>query len=160
MSSDTAPSHHRNSKLRSRYGQLSLLSVVLLLTASTCDPLIATYNVKAYENATSLKAEASIVMKKATEPFADHEETVGDLMLGVEQAYEFVNGIPNNSDSAAQWRILKDPDEQLLGGFMNRWETNDTLSAAFIKNHWDDNVGPAFDEIIKLENGKLGKTKK
>jgi hypothetical protein len=142
---------------RSRYGQLSLLSVVLLLTASTCDPLIATYNVQAYENATSLKAEASVVMKKATEPFADHEEAVGDLMLGVEQAYEYVNGIPDNSDSASQWRILKDPNKHLLGGFMNRWESEGSLSAAFIKNQWDDNVGPAFDEIIKLENGKLGK---
>jgi hypothetical protein len=156
MNRDVARPHHPP---RSRIGQLSLLSVVFLLMAASCDPLIATYNVKAYENATSLKAEASIVMKKATEPFSDHEEAVGDLMLGVEQAYEYVNGIPKNSDSAAQWRIVKDPDQQLLGGFMKRWEAEGTLGAAFIKNHWEDNVGPAFDEIIKLENGKLRKAK-
>jgi hypothetical protein len=155
MNNDVARSHHRPGQSRSRLGQLALLSVVFLLAAASCDPLIATYNVKAYENATSLKAEASIVMKKATEPFSDHEAAVEKLMLGVEQAYEYVNGIPKNSNSAAQWRILKDPNGQLLGGFMKRWEDEDKLSAAFVKNHWDDNVGPAFDEIIKLENGKL-----
>jgi len=57
---------------------------------------------------------------------------IDDLMLKVEQAYENVHGIPKNENSAAQWAVLKNPDQNLLGGFMSRWKREGRLGQAFI----------------------------
>ena len=118
-----------------RYWKFYPFLVLLFLTLAGCNNLIAPYNETAYANATSIKAEA--------------------LMLRVEQAYEYAKGIPKNENSTQQWRILKDPDRNLLGGFMKRWKGDDTLGEAFIKNAREDLVGPAFEEIIRLESGKI-----
>ena len=38
---------------------------------------------------------------------------------------------------------------------MKRWKEDDTLGEAFIKNAREDLVGPTFEEIIRLESGKI-----
>ncbi len=129
--------------------------VALVLAAAACSPLIAPYNETAYQYATSLKPEALMLMDKATEDYAAHADDAEVLLLKVEQAYEYVAAIPNNEDSAGQWRILKDPEGQLLGGFLRRWEAEGTLDATFIQNAKDDLVAPAFDRIIALEALKI-----
>lgn len=139
--------------VQSRAKALVLVTISLLYVA--CSSLIATYNETSYQYATSLKPEALMLMDKATENYVDHADEVEALMLRVEQAYEFVAGIPKNSESAGQWKILKDPDGNLLGGFMRRWKSNRTLGATFIKDVKEDAVGPAFDSIIMLESLKI-----
>lgn len=139
--------------VQSRAKALVLVTISLLYVA--CSSLIATYNETSYQYATSLKPEALMLMDKATENYVDHADEVEALMLRVEQAYEFVAGIPKNSESAGQWKILKDPDGNLLGGFMRRWKSNRTLGATFIKDVKEDTVGPAFDSIIMLESLKI-----
>ena len=96
-----------------------------------------------------------MLMGRATEDYASHAAEVNALMLKVEQAYEYVAGLPKNEETARQWEILKDPDGHLLGGFMLRWKDKRKLSAAFIKNVKKDTVGPAFDAIIALETLKI-----
>jgi len=132
---------------------IMLLALSLMLVA--CSSLITPYNETAYRNATSLKPEALMLMGRATEEYASHAAEVDALMLKVEQAYEYVAGLPKNEESARQWEILKDPDGNLLGGFMQRWKDSEILSAAFIKNVKKDTVGPAFDAIIALETLKI-----
>ena len=129
--------------------------LVLALTIGACSSLIAPYNETSYRYATSLKPEALILMGRATDDYASHADEVDALMLKVEQAYEYVAGLPKNEDTARQWEILKDPDGSLLGGFMRRWEDKGKLSATLIANARDDNVGPAFDAIIALETLKI-----
>src|SRR5574340_848091 len=80
-----------------------------------CAPLIGPYSPTAYQNATSLKADTLALMGKATQPYSDHEKEVEALLVKIDQAYEYVNGIPSNSLSAKQWKILKKPDGDLLG---------------------------------------------
>jgi hypothetical protein len=133
-----------------------MLLLVVALTVWSCGSMIAVFNQRAYENATTLKAEASALMGQASEPFADHAEEVLALMTRVDAAYEYANGIPKNEISANQWRILKDPDGNLLGGFFRLWKENGTLlkadSDAIRKNVLD-----GFDTIIDLEAAKIKK---
>ena len=134
--------------------QMPLL--VVALTVWSCGSLIAVFDQRAYENATTLKAEASALMGQATEPFADHADEVQALMTRVDAAYEYANGIPKNDISANQWKILKDPDGNLLGGFFRLWKEK----SALLKGDRDankKNVTDSFDRIIALEAAKIKK---
>jgi hypothetical protein len=128
-----------------------LTAFVLLVSACAT---ISSFSAGAYEQAVSLKVEALTLMDRATEPFADHRGEVEALTLRVEKAYEFAKGRPKNEVSARQWAILRDPDRNLLGGFLKRWKAQSTLSGVFIQEA-KGLVADAFDAIIGLESGKV-----
>lgn len=131
----------------------AVLTVFVLLLFSSC-ATISSFSPAAYEQAVSLKVEALTLMDRATEPFADHRSEVEALTLRVEKAYEFAKGRPKNEISARQWAILKDPDRNLLGGFLKRWKARSALSSAFIQEA-KGLVADAFNTIIGLESGKV-----
>ncbi len=137
--------------------QLHWMFILLFLVAG-CAPLIGPYSPTAYQNATSLKAETLALMDKATQPYANHEKEVESLMVEIDKAYEFVNGIPSNSISAKQWQILKKADGDLLGKFFLRWKERGVLSQEYI-NQFKGLITDAFDEIICLEANKKEATK-
>lgn len=128
-----------------------LLGIVIAI--SSCTNLQAVYNEQAYQQAVSLKVESLALMEKATTPYENHENEIIDLKQELNKAYEYANGRPNNKETASQWQLLKDPDRNLLGGFLHRWEQEETLSAGFIEEA-KDLVGDAFTKIIELESGK------
>ena len=134
--------------------QMSLLVVVFMVLS--CSSMIAVFDQQAYVNSTTLKAEASTLMDQATEPFAEHADEVRAFMTRVEAAYEYANGIPKNELSARQWRIIKDPEGNLLGGFFKLWEKNGTLLKGDLEAN-KKNTLAGFDEIIKLEATKIKK---
>ena len=120
-----------------------------------CVPYISAYTPKAYENATALKAETLVLMGKANEPYASHYKEVETLLLEIDKAYEYSNGLAYNKLSTEQWHILKDPEGDLLGKFFSRWKKpgNKELSFAFIAE-FKIIVEDAFNEIICLEVNK------
>lgn len=138
--------------VRQKLAVMPLLWVVFLFVS--CAPLIAPYNETAYQYATSIKAESLILMERATESYSVHSNEVDDLRLRLRQAYEFANGLPKNDLSTRQWEILIDPNRNQLGGFLKRWEDNGELNAVFV-NEMKSEVEKAFDEIIRLESGKI-----
>lgn len=129
------------------------LQLVLVLAATACTATIAPFSSIAFEQATSLKVEALVVMSKATEPFANHRDDVETLKINVDKAHEFARNRPKNEYSTAQWGKLKDPDSNLLGGFLKRWEQQSRLSPTFV-DEAKRLVSDAFDQIIGLETGK------
>lgn len=133
-----------------------ILSIFFLLAG--CASLIGPYSPTAYQNATSLKAETMALMDKATQPYSNHEKSAESLMVEIDKAYEFVNGIPSNSISAKQWQILKKADGDLMGKFFLRWKEKGVLSQVFV-NEFKGLVADAFDEIICLEANKKEATK-
>lgn len=139
--------------MKSRYPLPLIASLVLVLSLPSCTS-ISLFSATAYEQVTGLKGEALILIDKASEPFVQHQDEVEALMLKTEKAYEFARGRPKNAISTRQWEILKDPNRNLLGGFLKRWEENSTLSRAFI-DEAKKLVAEAFDTIIGLESGKL-----
>ena len=96
----------------------------LLLTACSS---VSVFSPEAYKQAVDLKIESLNLMSAATEPYSDYEEEVAYLKTELEKAYEFAKGRPNNEISTKQWEILIDENRNLLGGFLKRWQDEDTL---------------------------------
>jgi hypothetical protein len=135
-----------------------ITEIIFLLILTSCTPLIGPHSPMAYQNATSLKASTLALMDKATEPYSNHMKDIESLMLEVDKAYEFVNGIPSNNISGKQWYILKKPDGNLLGKFFLRWKEKNTLSRPYI-DEFKKLISDAYDEIICLEANKLKPSK-
>jgi len=138
---------HIRSNLRGWF----LLAAWTVLVAGCAS--IAPYSETAYQQTIGLKVDTLALMEKATEPYAQQQSEVSDLMLRIEKAYEYARGRPKNKVSAQQWELLKNPDGHLVGGFMRAWQDKQQLSRTFV----DDVKGvvaDAFDTISALESGK------
>jgi hypothetical protein len=134
-----------------RCAVVALLLMVLFLVG--CPRHIAPYRPEAYEKATSLKVDALNLMDKATEPYAQHQAAADTLRSNLDKAYEDAKGIPQNEVATQLWAILKDPNRNLLGGFLAKWQKESVLKKPFI-DEIKVQVGDAFDKIIALESGK------
>jgi hypothetical protein len=128
-----------------------LLAMAVFLAA--CGPLIANYSLEAYKNATTLKAETLALVRKSAEPFSSHREEVEALSTRIDAAYEFSAGTPNNQISAAQWSIMRDPDRNMFGGFVEFWRAHGSVSPAF-RDEYLGQIAAGFDYIICLEANK------
>jgi hypothetical protein len=134
---------------------LALRSVVLIsasIALSACS-LIAHYDQVAYEHATSAKVDTIALMDKATGSYDDHQKEIEALVLELNKAYEYDRGRALNKLTVAQWDILRDPNRNLVGGFLKLWKTKGSLGATFIGEK-KQQVSDAFDQIIALESGK------
>lgn len=137
------------------YRALRILPIPLLLALFACS-YISPYSHFAYQQATSLKVEALALMDQATDLYENYETEIKELKSKIEKAYEYDKGRPKNEISTRQWEILKDPNRNLLGGFIKRWENEKKLSPFFIKEA-KGLVSDAFDTISGLESGKIKK---
>jgi hypothetical protein len=127
---------------------------LLLLMIGGCASLIAKYDNVAYQKATSLKVDSLAIMDKATDPYLEYEEAVEELKVNIDKAYEYAKGRPKNELITKQWSIMRDPDRNLLGGFLKRWKDKGTLSGVFVTEA-KKNVSLGFDQIIGLESGLI-----
>ena len=115
---------------------------------------VSYYDQYAYTLGTSLKVDALALMDKATDNFQNHAVEVEELKIKIDKAYEYEIGRPNNDITIKMWQILRDPEKKLLGGFLKRWEAENTLSRAFI-DEVKINIGKGFDLINHLESEKI-----
>ena len=135
------------------YYPLTVFVLILLaglIGCATISPCSAT----AYEQATSLKAEALALMGKANEPYSQHQTQVEALKLNLAKAYEYAKGRPKNEISTRQWEILKNPERHSLGGFLKLWQEKSILMPTFVEEA-KKVVAEQFDAIIGLESGKI-----
>lgn len=123
--------------------------------SSACAALTR-YDPTSYKTATDLKAQALLLIEKATEAPAAHQREIDDLRVRVRQALEYEKGKGKpNQLTVKQWELLSNPSGHLLGGFLRKWEAEGrSQNPAFIAGA-SKNVSEAFDEIIKLESGKV-----
>ncbi len=133
-----------------RFRNLIAISASLFLAACT---LIAHYDQVAYEHATSAKVDTLALMDKATGSYDDHEKEVDALVRQLDKAYEYDRGRSLNKITIAQWNVLRDPNRNLVGGFLKMWKAKGSLSATFIAEK-KLQIADAFDQIIALESGK------
>lgn len=113
----------------------------------------AVFSEQAYQQAVSLKVESLDLMDKATENFSAHQTAVEQLQTDLQKAYQYAQGRPKNETTTRQWEILIDPEGNLLGGFLARWEEKGNMSEVFIEEN-KKIISDAFDTIIELESGK------
>jgi outer membrane murein-binding lipoprotein Lpp len=130
----------------------NFIAVTAALFLAGCT-LIARYDQAAYEHATSAKVDTLALMSKATGSYADHEKEVEELVRQLDKAYEYDRGRQLNKLTVAQWDILRDPNRNLVGGFLKTWKAKGSLSATFISEK-KKQIADAFDQIIQLESGK------
>jgi hypothetical protein len=135
----------------------SFILAFVWLSLVSC-ALIAHYDRAAYEHATSAKVDTLALMNKATGSYDEHAKEVEALVLELDKAYEYDRGRQLNKTTVAQWDVLRDPNRNLVGGFLKMWKAKGTLSATFVAEKRRQ-VADAFDQIIKLESGKPRPTK-
>ena len=126
------------------------ISACIFLAACS---LIAHYDQVAYEHATSAKVDTLALMDKATGSYDDHQKEIEALVIELNKAYEYDRGRALNKLTVAQWDILRDPNGNLVGGFLKMWKTKGSLGATFVAEK-KLQIGKAFDQIIALESGK------
>ena len=80
------------------------------------------------------------------------------MAIELDKAYEYDRGRALNKITVAQWDILRDPNRNLVGGFLKLWKAKGSLSAVFVAEK-KKQIGDAFDQIIQLESGKTKPTK-
>ena len=132
----------------------SLLIVSIIITFLSACSSISEFSQYAYQQAVDLKVESLDLISNADQPFEDFASDVYSLKIELSKAVEFAKGRPNNEISTKQWEILTDENRNLLGGFLKRWEEEDTLSPMFV-DEAKKIISDAFDTIIGLESGKI-----
>ncbi|MDR3666943.1 MAG: hypothetical protein P4L35_08885, partial [Ignavibacteriaceae bacterium] len=75
------------------------------------------------------------------------------LKLNVEIAYQYSKTIPNNTETIAQWEIIRDPNSSSLFGLLERWKCKSQLSDTFI-SEVKLLIASDFNTIIDFENHK------
>ena len=136
-----------------REKMLSRLVLLLLLVITGCST-ISKFDQYAYTQATSLKVDALNVMGHATEPYQDHKADIIKVQTAVDKMFEYEKNRPKNNISEKMWVVVRDSSGHLFGGFLKRWQKENTLDAAFIKEA-QQQVGESFDQISQLESGKI-----
>ncbi len=131
--------------------------VLLICLLSGCSSTIALYDQYAYKQVTSLKVDALDLMNSADQNFGDHQKDIHALDVLFRKAVEYEKHRPNNDIIIKMWSEIYDPQLNLYGGFIARWQRKDKLEPAFIEEQ-KEIVGLAFDQIAELQS-KLQKRK-
>ena len=130
------------------------LRICIAIIVASCSSTISPFSQQAYKYATELKVDTLKLLERAETPYLENRKQIEKLTLELEKAFEFAKGRPHNEHSTAQWAILLDPERNLLGGFLNRWQREKSLSYPFIRES-QRLIAEAFDTIIGLESGKI-----
>jgi hypothetical protein len=133
----------------------TLVLIVFGVSLSACSS-IAAYNEKAYENATSAKAEALNIIGKSTEDYNAHKAEIENVKLDVIKAYEFAKGIPKNDAVVKSYEIIINKDGNSPGslfGVISFWKTKGKFSSYYV-SEISTKLGKQFDQIISLEQHK------
>lgn len=116
---------------------------------------IAPYNEKAYENATSMKAESLNVISNGTDDYNDHSSEIKALKLDMSKAAEFANGLKNNVIVTKMYAMFMNEDNKgSLYGVLEKWREKKNLDRAYVKE-MERKIGQQFDQLIDLEQGKF-----
>ncbi len=138
--------------MKNLYGNLMRMFLLALMVAG-CSFSSAIFNQRAYEQSVSLKVDALALMDRATSPFEWSKEQVDQVKLQFSKAYEYANGLPNNEETAAQYKIMMDTAQASFFGFLKSWESEGKLGETFVSNS-KEVISDQFDRIIWLESGK------
>lgn len=111
------------------------------------------YDQYSYNEAVSLKAESLALMSKANENYTLHENDVNSLNSDLNKILSYEKKRSNNSETVQMYKLLTDPNGNLLGAFFKKWKSSGTMESVFI-TQFKTQVSDAFDSIIDLEKAK------
>jgi hypothetical protein len=131
---------------------VKLLFPFLLLFLFGCAP-VSEFNQVALDQSLSVKTDALNLISKASDDYSVHRSEIDSLKLSVENAYRYSKTIPNNTETIAQWEIIRDPNSSSLFGLLERWKSKTRLSDTFI-SQVKLLIASDFNTIIDFENNK------
>jgi hypothetical protein len=129
-----------------------LLFPLLLLFLIGCSP-VSEFNQVALDQSLSIKSDALSLITKASDDYSVHQSEIDSLKLSVENAYQYSKTIPNNTETIAQWEIIRDPQRSSLFGLLELWKSKTKFSDTFI-SQLKLLIASDFNAIIDLENNK------
>jgi PBP1b-binding outer membrane lipoprotein LpoB len=132
--------------------QLKPLLLFLFLSLIGCSP-VSEFNQAALDETVSVKTDALNLISKANDDYLNHQSEIESLKVNVENAYGYSKTIPNNTETIAQWEIIRDPQRSSLFGLLELWKSKTKLSDTFI-SQVKILIASDFNAIIDLENNK------
>lgn len=129
-----------------------LLASILISTA--CSPIISNFDRFAYKQITSLKVDALSLMDEATSDYASHAAEVKTLQSDLNKAIEYNKHRLHNDITNKMYALLNDPEANLLGGFLVKWQNDGKCSPAYITDK-KRQIAFSFDQIADLEIRKI-----
>ena len=132
--------------------QLNFLFLFFFLSLIGCSP-VSEFNQAALDKTVSVKTDALNLISKANENYLNHQSEIESLKINVENAYRYSQTIPNNTETIAQWEIIRDPQRSSLFGLLERWKSKTKFSDTFI-SQLKLLIASDFNAIIDLENNK------
>ncbi|MDR3665863.1 MAG: hypothetical protein P4L35_03360, partial [Ignavibacteriaceae bacterium] len=94
---------------------ISFILLIMFLSVVGCSP-VSEFNQAALDKTVSVKSDALSLISKAADNYSDHQSEIDSLKLNVEIAYQYSKTIPNNTETIAQWEIIRDPNSSSLFG--------------------------------------------
>lgn len=137
-----------------KYSIRQILVALIALSSSACVTL-AGYDQQAYENATTLKAEVIAFINQAGTSCNIDEDKKYALMVRLESAYEYANGVEYNNEAASNWR---DQIDGLVDSYFVACNEQNKVSRGFFDGV-KEQINEGFDTIICLEANKREITK-
>ena len=131
---------------------ISFILLIMFLSVVGCSP-VSEFNQAALDKTISVKTDAINLISKASDNYSLHHSEIDSLILNVENAYQYSKTIPNNTETIAQWEIIRDPNSSSLFGLLERWKSKSKLSDTFI-SEVKLLIASDFNAIIDLENNK------
>lgn len=127
--------------------------VLFSLLLSSCIAM-ASQDPVAIKNATDIRVEANRLIDNAVDAYGLHAQDAEFVQLRGLQALEYAKAKEDNYQTVKQWEILMDPDGNLLGGFLKKWEDKGSGFKMPFLSGVKKNIFSAIDEIIRLEKAK------
>jgi len=131
---------------------ISFILLIVFLSFVGCSP-VSEFNQAALDKTISVKTDAIKLISKANDDYINHQSEIESIKVNVENAYQYSQTIPNNTETIAQWEIIRDPRRSSLFGLLELWKTKTKLSAVFI-SQVKLLIASDFNAIIDLENNK------
>jgi hypothetical protein len=141
----------KTNRFLNQFRNITMLFVIF--SAVSCAS-ISSFDQQAYTQTTSVKVDALNLMDLAKYDYATQENNVKEYLTKQQKIYEYEKNRPKNEITLKLWDKLLDKDGHLLGGFLNRWQTETKLNETFIAEE-KKLVDKAFDQISGLESKKI-----
>ncbi|HSB92862.1 MAG TPA: hypothetical protein VLC28_07085 [Flavitalea sp.] len=134
--------------------RVTAILLPLLFMLISCGTMTASFDQYAYAQTTAAKVEAMDLISHATQNVSGFTTQIRDVDLKLKKIYEYEKNRPKNDITVKMWQLLLDPEKRLYGGFIKRWQTDSTLSKAFVEEA-SMLIGSGFDKVAELESKKI-----
>ena len=130
---------------------LALISIFIMIGCQSTKTVFL--DQFAYQKTIEIKTETDALLDKATTPYNQNLQEIGDLLQDIQFITEYEKNRPNNQISHTMWKMLGDKDKNLIVGFLQQWQRSSTVSSAFIPEA-KEQINEALDLLIQYEMKK------